>query len=219
MHYTPDLSVIVKHWDVILYGLRLTILVALMSMALALVIGFVVAMVRMSPWRVVRWIGDFYVQFFRGIPQFVFLLWLYYGIALLLGINFQALTAGVIALSVQYGAYMSEIYRAGIQAIHRGQTEAGLSVGLSKVRIYQRIIIPQALRIVLPPAVNMWIGMLKDTALVSVIGVQELMRTTELLSNFYFRPFEFYTTAALIYVMMTFVFSKLANVVETRLRF
>jgi ABC-type amino acid transport system permease subunit len=106
-----------------------------------------------------------------------------------------------------------------MQAIHKGQREAGLSVGLSRIRIYQRIILPQAFRIVLPPTVNMWISMLKDTALVSVIGVDELMRTTELQSNFYFRPFEFYTTAALLYVAMTFFFSRLAGIVERRLRF
>jgi His/Glu/Gln/Arg/opine family amino acid ABC transporter permease subunit len=219
MHYRPDLSVITDHWTVILAGLRLTILVAVMSMACALLIGLLVALIRISPFRPLGWLANLYVQFFRGIPQFVFLLWLYYGLAMLLGINFTALQAGVIALSVQYGAYLSEIFRAGIQAIHKGQREAGLSVGLSRLRIYQRIILPQAFRIVLPPTVNMWISMLKDTALVSVIGVDELMRTTELQSNFYFRPFEFYTTAALLYVAMTFFFSRLASTVERRLRF
>jgi ABC-type amino acid transport system permease subunit len=149
----------------------------------------------------------------------VFLLWLYYGLALLFQINFQPITAGVIALSVQYGAYLSEIFRSGIQAIHKGQVEAGLSVGLSRLSIYRRIVLPQAYRIVLPPTVNMWISMLKDTALVSVIGVTELMRTTEIQSNFYFRPFEFYTAAALIYVVMTLVFARLALVLERRLRF
>jgi His/Glu/Gln/Arg/opine family amino acid ABC transporter permease subunit len=219
MHYRPDLSVITDHWFVILLGLRLTLYVAVMAMAAALVIGLAVALIRISPFRPLSWLANLYVQFFRGIPQFVFLLWLYYGLPMLLGINFTALTAGVIALSVQYGAYLSEIFRAGMQAIHKGQREAGLSVGLSRLRIYQRIILPQAFRIVLPPTVNMWISMLKDTALVSVIGVDELMRTTELQSNFYFRPFEFYTTAALLYVAMTFFFSRLAGIVERRLRF
>src|SRR5262249_36431077 len=219
MRYHPDLSVVTSRWPIILAGVQLTLYVAVVAMAVALVLGLVVAFVRISPFKPLAWLGNAYVQFFRGIPQFVFLLWLYYGIAILLGINFRPITAGVIALSVQYGAYLSEIYRAGIQAIHRGQMEAGLSVGLSKPRIYQRIILPQAFRIVLPPTVNMWIGMLKDPSLVSVIGVQELMRTTELQSNFYFRPFEFYTAAALIYVTMTFVFSRVASVIEARLRF
>ena len=219
MRYHPDLSVVTNHWPILLAGVRMTLYVAIMAMGVALVLGLVVAFVRISSIKPLAGLANMYVQFFRGIPQFVFLLWLYYGIAILLGINFQPITAGVIALSVQYAAYLSEIYRAGIQAIHKGQMEAGLSVGLSKPRIYQRIILPQAFRIILPPAVNMWIGMLKDTSLVSVIGVQEIMRTTELQSNYYFRPFEFYTAAALLYVSMTFIFSKLAGVLEARLRF
>lgn len=219
MRYQPDLSVVTNRWPVILAGLQLTLYVAAMSMAVALVLGLVVAFVRISPIKPLSWLANFYVQFFRGIPQFVFLLWLYYGLSILLGINFRPIAAGVIALSIQHGAYLSEIFRAGIQAIHKGQMEAGLSVGLSKPRIYQRIILPQAFRIILPPVVNTWIGMLKDTSLVSVIGVQELMRTTELQSNYYFRPFEFYTTAALLYVAMTFFFSKLAGLIEARLKF
>jgi His/Glu/Gln/Arg/opine family amino acid ABC transporter permease subunit len=218
VRYHPDPWVVTARLPIILAGLQLTLYVAAMAMAVALVLGLAVAFARLAPFRPLAWLANLYVQFFRGIPQFVFLLWLYYGLSILLGINFRPITAGVIALSVQHAAYLSEIYRAGIQAIHKGQMEAGLSVGLSRPRIYQRIILPQAFRIVLPPVVNTWIGMLKDTALVSVIGVQELMRTTELQSNYYFRPFEFYTTAALLYVALTFIFSKLAGLVETRLR-
>ena len=219
MHYTPDLAVVTEHWQVMLLGLRMTLYLAVTSMACALVMGLLLAIIRVSRIMPLVWLTDAYIQFFRGIPQFVFLLWLYYGVSLLIGINFQPITAGVIALSVQYGAYLSEIFRSGIQAIQRGQVEAGLSVGLSRLSIYRRIILPQAYRIVLPPTVNMWISMLKDTALVSVIGVSELMRTTEIQSNFYFRPFEFYTAAALIYVVMTLVFARVALVLERRLRF
>jgi His/Glu/Gln/Arg/opine family amino acid ABC transporter permease subunit len=219
MRYHPDLSVVTARLPIMMMGLKLTLYVAAMAMAVALVLGLLVAFARISHLRPLSWLANLYVQFFRGIPQFVFLLWLYYGLSILLGINFKPITAGVIALSVQHGAYLSEIYRAGIQAIHKGQMEAGLSVGLSRPRIYQRIILPQAFRIIFPPVVNTWIGMLKDTALVSVIGVQELMRTTELQSNYYFRPFEFYTTAALLYVALTFIFSRLASLIEARLRF
>ena len=219
MRYQPDISVVTDHWQTILLGLRMTLYLAVIAMAFALVIGLVLAIVRVSRITPLVWLADAYIQFFRGIPQFVFLLWLYYGLSLLFQINFQPITAGVIALSVQHGAYLSEIFRSGIQAIHRGQIEAGLSVGLSRFSIYRRIILPQAFRIVLPPTVNTWIGMLKDTALVSVIGVSELMRTTEIQSNFYFRPFEFYTAAALIYVVMTLVFAHLAQALERRLRF
>jgi His/Glu/Gln/Arg/opine family amino acid ABC transporter permease subunit len=216
--YKPDLSVIVNQAPAIWTGLKMTLYVAVVAMVIALVIGMIVALARLSSFKPLSWLANLYVQFFRGIPQFVFLLWLYYGLAMLLGINFSALTAGIIALSFQYGAFLSEIFRAGIQAVHRGQIEAGMSVGLSRPRIYQRIVIPQAFRIVLLPTMNMWIGMLKDTALVSVIGVTELMRTVDIQSNLHFRPFEFYTTAAIIYVMLTFGFSRMANVVERRLK-
>lgn len=219
MRYHPDVSVVTAHWPVFVAALQVTLYVAAIAMGIALMLGLIVAFARISSIQPLAWLANLYVQFFRGIPQFVFLLWLYYGIAILLGINFRPITAGVVALSVQYGAYMSEIYRAGIQAIHKGQMESGLSVGLSKSRIYQRIILPQAFRIILPPTVNMWVSMLKDTSLVSVIGVQEIMRTVELQSSYYFRPFEFYTTAALLYVFMTFVFSRVLGSLEMRLKF
>lgn len=218
MQYTPDIAIVLKQWPIIMLGLQMTLYVAALSMFFALIVGVFIAMLRLSPFAAVRWIASAYVQFFRGIPQFVFLLWLYYGLALLFGINFHPVTAGVIALSVQYGAYISEIFRAGIVSIHKGQYEAGESVGLSKPRIYQRIIFPQAFRVVLPPTVNMWISILKDTALVSVIGVGELMRITEIQSNYTFRPFEFYTAAALIYVSLTLIFARLATLLERRLK-
>lgn len=219
MNYEPDIGIVLSRSAVILLGIRMTLFVAVMSMALALVVGLVVALMRMSAIAPLRWFAGAYIQFFRGIPQFVFLLWLYYGIALLFGINFQPITAGVIALSVQHGAYLAEIFRAGIQSIHKGQIEAGLAVGLSRPRLYQRILVPQAMRVALPPIVNNWISMLKDTALVSVIGVSELMRVTEIQSSMTFRPFEFYTTAALVYVVLTLVFARVASVLEQRLKF
>ena len=106
MHYTPDLAVVTEHWQVMLLGLRMTLYLAVTSMACALVMGLLLAIIRVSRIMPLVWLTDAYIQFFRGIPQFVFLLWLYYGVSLLIGINFQPITAGVIALSVQYGAYL-----------------------------------------------------------------------------------------------------------------
>jgi His/Glu/Gln/Arg/opine family amino acid ABC transporter permease subunit len=218
MRYQPDLSVVSRSVPALMAGLQMTIYIASMSMVFAMVLALIVAFLRISPIPPLAFLANCYVQFFRGLPQYVFILWLYYGIAILFGINFPPVTAGVIALSVQYAAYMSETYRAGIQAIHKGQMEAGLSVGLSRPRIYQRIVLPQAFRIIIPPLGNSWISILKDSALVSVIGVGELMRVTDLQSNFYFRPFEFFTTAALIYVVLTFVFARGVSHLEQRLK-
>jgi His/Glu/Gln/Arg/opine family amino acid ABC transporter permease subunit len=218
MQYQPDIGAVISQLPFILQGLQITLYVAVLAMAVALVVGLFIAILRISSFAVLRLAASAFIQFFRGIPQFVFLLWLYYGIALLFGINFRPITAGVIALSVQYGAYLSEIFRSGIQSVHKGQIEAGLSVGLSHFRIYQRIVLPQAFRVALPPTVNIWISVLKDTALVSVIGVNELMRVTQIQSNYTFRPFEFYTTAALIYVALTLFFARMATMIETRVR-
>jgi len=219
MKYQPDIGIVTAKFNFILQGLGMSLMIAVASMFFAVVIGIFVALLRMSPIKPLSWLAGAYVQFFRGIPQFVFLLWLYYGIALLFGINFAPLTAGIIALSVQYGAYLSEIFRSGIDSVGRGQIEAGHSVGLSQFRIYYNIVAPQAFRIALPPTVNIWISILKDTSLVSVIGVSELMRVTEIQSNFTFRPFEFYTTAALIYVVLTLFFARIAASLEKRLHY
>ncbi|MGD8738490.1 MAG: amino acid ABC transporter permease [Anaerolineae bacterium] len=143
---------------------------------------------------------------------------MYYGVAMLVGVNFQPFTAGAIALTTQYGAYMAEIYRSGIQAIERGQREAAVSMGLTTTQTYRHIILPQALRIVLPSLGNMWIAMIKDSSLLSIIGVMEIMRTAYLNSNDYFRPFEFYTLAALLYIALTFLFFYSNQALERKLK-
>jgi His/Glu/Gln/Arg/opine family amino acid ABC transporter permease subunit len=219
MPYTPDLRILVNNIDALLLGVLMTLVISAGAMLVGLILGLIIALIRISKQQLLNNLAGIYIQFFRGIPQYVFLIWLYYGISMLTGINFAPIQAGIIALSMQYAAYLAEIYRAGIQAISKGQTEAAMSVGLSKRQAYQFIILPQALRIVIPPIGNMYIGMLKDSSLVSIIGVNELMRQTFIKSNLYFRPFEFFTTAALIYVFLTFVFSSFVNRLELRLKF
>jgi His/Glu/Gln/Arg/opine family amino acid ABC transporter permease subunit len=219
MNYSPDLKVLADNVDALFLGLQMTMFISVVAMAAALVFGLLIALMRISNVTFLKSPATAYIQFFRGIPQYVFLIWLYYGMSMLTGINFQPLQAGIIALSMQYSGYLAEIYRAGIQAIGKGQAEAAQSVGLSKRQTYQYVILPQAIRIIIPPAANMYVGMLKDSSLVSVIGVMDLMRVTFIKSNLYFRPFEFFTTAALIYVFLTFVFSSVVDRLEVRLRF
>lgn len=219
MPYQPDLKVVLDNMDAIIAGVGLTLGISFVAMLLALVVGLAIALMRISKIGILSQVAGAYIQFFRGIPQYVFLIWLYYGLSMLTGINFRPLEAGILALTLQYGGYLAEIYRSGIQAIGTGQTEAAMSVGLTTRQTYQFVILPQAFRIIIPPTANMYIGMLKDSSLVSVIGVNELMRTTFLKSNLYFRPFEFFTTAALIYVVLTVVFSKVTDRLELRMQF
>jgi His/Glu/Gln/Arg/opine family amino acid ABC transporter permease subunit len=218
MGYQLDLKVILDNLDEFLLAVRMTLLVSAASMAVALILGLIVALVRISKARALSMLAQAYINFFQGAPLYVLIFWVYYGIAMLLGVNFEPFTAGVIALSAQYGGFLAEIYRSGIEAIDRGQREAAVSMGITTAQSYRYIILPQALRIVLPSLGNMWIAMIKDSSLLSVIGVTEIMRTAYLNSNDYFRPFEFYTLAALFYILLTFIFFYSNQALERRLK-
>jgi His/Glu/Gln/Arg/opine family amino acid ABC transporter permease subunit len=216
--YQFDFKVITDNMDEFAYAIGMTLLVAAVSMVVALVVGLIVAFMRISRYSVLRTPAQAYINFFQGAPLFVLIFWVYYGIAMMTGVNFQPFTAGVIALSTQYGAFLAEIYRSGIEAIGRGQQEAATSMGLTRTQTYRHIILPQALRVVLPSLGNMWIAMIKDSSLLSIIGVMEIMRTAYLNSNDYFRPFEFYTLAALIYIGLTFIFFYGNQALERKLK-
>lgn len=212
-----DFSVVGQYSSWIVTGVEITILISIISMALALILGLLVALLRMSPLAPVRWITSLYIQIFRGVPLLVFLIWLYFGFSFLTGINFAAFQAGVICLSVQYSAFLAEIYRSGIQAIDKGQREAAASLGLSGLASFRYVIFPQALRIIIPPIGNMSVGMVKDSSLVSVVGVTDLMRESQIAVSQTFRPFEFYTVVAVIYISMTLGLAYLAGRLERRM--
>lgn len=209
-----DFSVIAQYGDWIKTGLLITLWVSFLSLALALILGLVVALLRMSPFAPVRWLASLYIQVFRGIPLFVFIIWTYYGLANLVNINFSPLQAGVLCLSLQYAGYLAEVYRGGIQAIDKGQREAAASLGLSNLAAFRHVIFPQALRIIVPPIGNMAVGMVKDSSLVSTIGVLDLMRQTQVAVSETFRPFEFYTVAAAIYIGLTLGLAYLVTLLE-----
>jgi ABC-type amino acid transport system permease subunit len=165
----------------------------------------------------VRWLATAYVQVFRGVPLLVFIIWMYYGVSMAAGVQFSPVTAGVLCFALQYGSWFSEVFRGGIQAIGRGQREAAASLGLSPVQTFGHIVMPQAVRIVLPSMGNLAVGLLKDSSLVSVIGVFELMRQSQTAVSLTFRPFEFYTVTAAIYVLLTFAVARGFAGLERRL--
>lgn len=209
-------EVVAERQDLIWAGVRYTLYIAALSMTLALALGLAIALLRLSRVKPVAWLAAGYINVFRAIPLLVFLIWVYFGISLVIGFNFTPVQAGVLVLTMQYGAWLAEIFRSGIQAIPKGQREAALAVGMGKVRTFVSITLPQALRIVVPPTGNMFVGMVKDSSLVSVIGVFELLRTTQLLVNQTFRPFEFYTAAAAVYIALTVVIGAVVNWLERR---
>ena len=218
MEYTFHFEVFETYWTWIAKGLWITIYISVISMIFALIIGLFISILRLSKIYILVLISRTYIEFFRGIPLFVFIIWLYYGLAMVSGINFDPITAGIICLSMQHGGYLAEIYRAGIQAVAKGQWEASFSLGFSIINTFIRIIFPQAVKIIIPPTANMFIGLLKDSALVSIIGVNELMRQSQIATSLTFRPFEFYTVTALIYIVLTLCLSQIAKFLELKMK-
>jgi polar amino acid transport system permease protein len=152
------------------------------------------------------------------MPFLVLLIWAYYGLAILLDISLTPLSAGISCLSIKYAGRLAEIFRSGFQAIEKGQAEAAFSVGFSNLQTYRRIILPQVVPIVIPPLINEVVGMIQDSAVVSLLGIWELMRRGNSVANASLKPFEIYTTIAVIYLIMTISISQLnERVIERKL--
>lgn len=216
MNFQFEWHYVTNNWSLLLDGLGITLYVSIISMALALILGLLIALLRMSRLALLRLPAQLYINIFRAIPLFVFIIWLYYGLPIVLGFNFAPITAGVLCLTIQYSSWMAEIYRSGIGAINRGQREAAASLGLTGLQTFIDVIFPQAVRIIIPPTGNMFVGMLKDSSLIGIIGVLELVRQTQLLVSKTFRPFELYTTIAIIYILLTILLSHGVNTLERR---
>ncbi len=197
-------------------GLAATFGVTVTSIAFSLVIGLFAGLGRISHSKPLNLIATVYVEVIRGIPLLVQLFYIYYALGPLLKLKGPA--AAILAMSVCYGAYMGEIFRAGIQAIPKGQMEAALALGMSRAMAMRRVIIPQTIRVILPPIGNEFIALLKDSSLVSILAVSDLLRRGREYASTSFRYFESYTVIALIYLVMTLFFSRLVAIMEERLR-
>ncbi len=206
--YSFDLSYpfIFERLPILIFtGAFTTIYISMISIAIACVIALAGALARLSQSGPAFGIATFYTSFFRGTPLLLQVYLIYLGLPQL-GIVLDAVPSGIIALSLCYGAYMAEIFRAGIEGVPRGQTEAATALGLQKVLIMRKVVLPQAMKLIVPPTGNQFIAMLKDSSLVSVVGVQELMFLARTQGRSEFKHFEMLITAALIYWAMSFVF-------------
>lgn len=193
-----------------------TLAVATLAQAIATAIGFVLALGLRSRHRLPRLIAGGYIWLFRGTPPLVQLLLFYFGLPQL-GLRLSVFEAGVSALSLYAGAYMAEIVRSGFEAIDRGQAEAARSLGFSRGLTMRSILLPQALRLILPPFGNEFTSMMRTTSLLSVISFEELLRVTTLAINEVFRPLELYSVAALYYLAMTTGWMVAQHILEDRL--
>ena len=211
-----DGSLIWENKEDLLRGLLVALEVSAVALVLSVLVGLVLALARMSK-PPVSWLAALYVNIFRGVPALVSVIWVYFGVSLLLGVNFTVFQAGVIALVLLYSAFISEIYRAALQAIPRGQREAGLALGMHPFKIFVQVILPQATKIAIPNIGSMFIGMIKDTSTFTVIGLLEVTRVTQNLNSTTFQPFVLYTAAAALYVAASFFFDFLFRAIERSL--
>jgi len=219
MAYNFRFDAVYNNLPFLLEGIYLTLLISGLSLVLSMVLGLGVAVGRLSSSRVLSFVSATYVEVFRDTPVLVQLFWVYYVLPILLGVRIDALTASIIGLTLHSAAFLSEIYRAGIQTVPVGHIEAAKVLGLSRVDTFIRIVMPQAVRNVLPPLVNNLIDLIKLSSLSSVFAVGEITRKAGELSASTFRPLEIFTFVAIMYFMICWPLSLLIRGLERRLRF
>jgi len=198
-------------------GLGWTVLLAVCAILVSVTTGLLVSLLSLSKNRGLRAIGRVYVEAFRSIPMLVMVLWVYYGLPVVLGIELGVFAAGVVALALCDSAFEAEIFRAGIQSIDRGQHEASESIGLTWFDKMRYVILPQAIRRILPPLGNQFVYMLKTSSLVSIIGLTELTRKANELVVTEYRPLEIYTFLILEYLVLIVIVSFLFRKLEQRM--
>ncbi len=197
-------------------GIATTFQVTVMSIVFSLVVGLFAGLGRLSRIKVVNRLATIYVEVVRGIPLLVQLFYIYYALGKV--VQLPRLTSAIIAMTFCYGAYMGEIFRAGIQSVPQGQMEAALALGMSRTQAIWKVIIPQTFRIILPPVGNEFIALLKDSSLVSILAVSDLLRRGREYASTSFMYFESYTVVALVYLIITLFLSKIVALMEKRLK-
>ncbi|HYM95926.1 MAG TPA: amino acid ABC transporter permease [Candidatus Sulfotelmatobacter sp.] len=218
LEYQFDWRVVFDRWHLFVAGAWVDLWVAAVGFLVACIIGLVNATLRTSGVRAFTVPSFLYVQLMRGVPLYVMVLWIYFGIANITGINFTSFQAMIIALALTGSGYTTEIFRAGLGAIDRGQMEASRSIGLSRLRAYGHVILPQTFRIVVPPLGNTFVGTLKGATIMSVIAVPDMVFLANDLNVTLFTPFEVFAAVAVLLIVMVLFFSALVYVLERRLR-
>lgn len=211
-------------WDVVwnnlpflLSGMQQTLLISAITLVTSVLLGMVIALADMSPLRPVRFVGYAFGEVVRNTPILVQLLWVYYVLPIVFDISIDAFTACIIGLTIYSSAFISEIYRAGIQSVPRGHREAARVLGLSSFDAFRRIVLPQALRATLPPLAANFVQLIKYSSLAAVISVSEVTRRGMELSSSTFRPMEIFTFIAVIYFLICWPLAQTIRVWEKRL--
>ena len=198
-------------------GLKLTLQMTILSLVLAVIVGMITCLFSISKVKPLNWISGIYLSLIRGTPLMVQAFFIYFGITGALGIRITSFSAAILVLCLNAGAYLSEIFRSGIAAVNKGQMEAARSLGLPYGVAMRKIILPQAIRIVIPSVLNQFIITLKDTSILSVIGCGELMRQGQLIVARNYESFKTYAIVAVMYYVVVVVLTKIVQLVERRL--
>jgi polar amino acid transport system permease protein len=217
VQYEFQFGVVTKNLYFLLSGVKMTLLVTAAALSIGLVIGLIVALGRMSPRGWLKRPAVAYIEVFRNTPALIQLMWFYYCLPILTGIDIGAWGAATTALAVNGAAYIAEIIRGGIQGVDRGQVEAARTLGMSHVQTMRRIVLPQAFRRMIPPFVNETVSILKFSSLVSVLGIADLTYQAQVLATTTFRPIEIFTFIAMVYFVICTTLSWLARRLEIRL--
>lgn len=215
--FNPNLPKGASNLQFMLTGLWLTVVLSVCAILVAVVLGLLVALAALSSSRTLRIFNRVYVECFRAIPLLVLLLWIYYGLPVVTGLQFGTFVAGLITLALSDSAFEAEIFRAGIQSVPRGQREAAETLGLSRWKTFRFVVFPQAIRHILPALGNQFVYVLKMSSLVSVVGLQELTRRANELNVTEYRPLEIYTFLVLEYLALILIVSWLVRRLERRM--
>ena len=224
--FTNVLQTLGKYYSFFLEGVRNTLIIAFFSVFFGTLLGILMAMFRLSKVKPFRWLATAYIEFFRGTPLMVQLMFIFYGLPMI-GFtfpdvpfieNFQRFAAGIVAMSLNSCAYVAEVIRSGIQAVDSGQMEAARSLGFKKSQSMLLVVLPQAIRNILPALGNEFVTVIKESSIVSVIGIADLMYRTNGVKAKNYQTLECLFIAAMIYFVMTFVSGRLISLMERRLR-
>ena len=213
-----DLSLVTDSVPLLLQGALVTLEITALAVGLGLVFGLVAALAQLSKFAPLRLTAKVYVDFIRGTPLLVQIFIIYFALPVVIGHRIDPFFAAVAACSINSGAYVAEIFRAGIQSIDIGQMRAGLSLGMNWTMTMRYIILPQAFKRIIPPLGNEFIAMLKDSSLVSVIGFEELTRSGQLIIAETYGSLEIWSAVAIIYLVMTLTITRIVSVLEKKFR-
>lgn len=215
---TYDLSIVGKYLPFLLLGVGITIRYTVLSFLMGSVMGLLLALGRVGRSRLLRLPCLWYINFIRGTPLLAQVYLIHFGLPQILGYKPVGSIDALVALTLNAAAYIAEIWRGGIESIERGQMEAARSLGMTYGQAMRYVVLPQAFRRVIPPLGNEFIALLKESSLVSVIGLEDLMMKANMMAGRSFRPFEAYFTVALIYLVLTLTFARVLSRLEGRLK-